>query len=122
MSTKYCFRKERKVFRCHKERKIFPLLYSCYLPIKSEPTRRFNWKNSLKVLNVFFLVGKRQKSFRYLKTNLSFGIFMPFKVSKLSITGIIKIILEEEKFKVNYELTLSKFCTVLSLFNFEPMG
>ena len=61
MSTKYCFRKERKVFRCHKERKIFPLLYSCYLPIKSEPTRRFNWKNNQKVSKEFFPVGKRLK-------------------------------------------------------------
>ena len=29
-----------------------------YLTIKSEPTRRFNWMNSLKVLNEFFPVGK----------------------------------------------------------------
>ena len=59
MSTKYYFWKERKVFRCHKERKSFPVLYCCYLSIKSEPTRRFNWKNSLKVLNDFFPVGQK---------------------------------------------------------------
>ena len=46
-------------------------------------------------------MGKRQKSFGCLKSKLSFGVFMPFEVSKLSITGIIKIILKEEKFKVN---------------------
>ena len=33
-----------------------------YLTIKSEPTRRFNWKNSLKVLNVFFLWVKDRKA------------------------------------------------------------
>jgi len=31
---------------------------------------------------------------------------MPFEVSKLSITGIIKIILKEEKFKVNYGIVI----------------
>ena len=51
-------------------------------------------------------MGKRQKSFGCLKSKLSFGIFMPLKVSKLSITGIIKIILKEEKFKVNYGIVI----------------
>ena len=51
-------------------------------------------------------MGKRQKSFHYLKLKLSFGIFMPFEVSKLSFIGIIKIILEEEKFKVNYDIVI----------------
>ena len=51
-------------------------------------------------------MGKRQKNFRCLKSKLSFGVFMPFEVSKLSITGIIKIILKEEKFKVNYGIVI----------------
>ena len=33
-----------------------------YLTIKSEPTRRFNWKNSPKIFNEFFPVSKRQKA------------------------------------------------------------
>ena len=102
MSTKYSFRKERKVFHYHKEMKRFPLLYSCYLPIKSEPTRRFNWMNGLIVLNELFPVGIRQKSFRCLKSKFSLSIILPFEVSKLSIIGIIKIILKGEKSKVNY--------------------
>ena len=51
-------------------------------------------------------MGKRQKSFGCLKSKLSFGIFMPFKVSKLSITGIIKIILKEKEIKVNYGIVI----------------
>ena len=106
MSTKYSFRKERKVFHYHKDRKRFPMLYCGYLSIKSEATRRFNWKNSLKVLNEFFFsVGKRQKSFRCSKLKLSFGIIVPL-VLKLSLTGIIMIILKGEKFKVNYGIVI----------------
>ena len=51
-------------------------------------------------------MGKRQKSFRCLKSKVSFSIILPFEVSKLSITGIIKIILKEEKFKVNYGIVI----------------
>ena len=51
-------------------------------------------------------MGKRQKSFGCLKSKLSFGIFMPFEVSKLNIIGIIKRILKEEKFKVNYAIVI----------------
>ena len=76
-----------------------------YLSIKLEPTRRFNWKNSRKVLNDLS-VGKRQKSFRCLKSKLSFGIILPFEVSKLSFTRLIKIILKGEKFKVNYSIVI----------------
>jgi len=63
-------------------------------------------KNSLKVLNDFFPMGKRQKNFRCLKSKLSFGIILPFEVSKLSITRITKIFLMEEKFKVNYGIVI----------------
>ena len=58
MSTKYSICKE-KFSAAIKERKRFPLLYCCYISIKSEPTRRFNWMNGLKVLNEFFPVGIR---------------------------------------------------------------
>ena len=99
-------KKKEKFSAVIKESKRCPLLYCCYLSIKSEPTRRFNWKNSFKSLNEFFSVGKRQKSFRCLKSKLSFGIFMPFEVSKLSITRIIKIILKEKEIRVNYGIVI----------------
>ena len=54
-------------------------------------------------------MGKRWRSFRCLKSKLSFGIILPFEVSKLSFTRLIKIILNGDKFKVNYDNNIIVF-------------
>ena len=77
-----------------------------YLTIKSEPTRRFNWKNSPKDFNEFFPVSKRQKSFLCFKSKSSYGIIVLLEVSKMSFTGIVKIIMKGEKFRVNYGIVI----------------
>ena len=51
-------------------------------------------------------MGKRWKSFRCLKSKLSFGIIEPIEILKLSLTGIVKIILKVEKFIVNYDIVI----------------
>ena len=53
-----------------------------------------------------FPCGQKIEKLPLFKVKVEFGIILPFEVSKLSITGIIKIILQEEKFKVNYGIVI----------------
>ena len=100
------FQKRKKSFPLPQRKENISVVIQCYLSIKSEPTRRFNWKNSPKVFNEFFPVSKRQKSFRCFKSKSSYGIIVLLEVSKMSFTGIVKIILKGEKFRVNYGIVI----------------
>ena len=101
MSTKYSFWKERKIFRCYKRNTV--AIFQLSRNQREELIERIVWK----VLNEFFFpVGKRWKSFRCLKSKLSIGIIEPIEILKLSLTGIVKIILKGEKFKVNYGIVI----------------
>ena len=53
-----------------------------------------------------FPCGQKIEKLPLFKVKVEFGIILPFEVSKLSITGIIKIILNKEKFKVNYGIVI----------------
>ena len=52
-----------------------------------------------------FPCGQKIEKLQLFKVKVEFGIILPFEVSKLSITGIIKIILKEEN-KVNYGIVI----------------
>ena len=51
-------------------------------------------------------MSKRQKSFLCFKSKSSYGIIVLLEVSKMSFTGIVKIILKGEKFRVNYGIVI----------------
>ena len=53
-----------------------------------------------------FPCGQKIEKLPLFKVKVEFGIILSFEVSKLSITGIIKIILKEKEIKVNYGIVI----------------